>query len=226
MFFQPLNKRPRTWLVDELLPSIQWSQQVARCGLTGWRCVNDTGEREIMAENNTTPAGDSSRPSTRRKVWKTIAIIAGIAIVWLALALFFAVKAALRKAWRMECQYNLRQIGLDCREYAAGHVGRFPSTWVELNFVGEETNWARVLRCPSTEHAIGVWTNVDFWADYHLLPGRTTNDPPDTILALEPLANHESKGANVLLVDGSTQWWPVARILGPVGGMVTNGATK
>jgi prepilin-type processing-associated H-X9-DG protein len=53
------------------------------------------------------------------------------------------------------------------------------------------------------------------WADYRLLPGRTTNDPPDRVLAVEPLANHGSSGANVLFVDGSCEWWPVSRFLGP-----------
>ena len=109
-----------------------------------------------MAENSTIPAGDSARPSTRRKVWKTIAIIASIVIVWLALELVLGFKAALRKAWRMECQYNLRQIGLDCREYAAGHAGHFPSTWVELSFVGDDTNGARLFHCISTDHEVGA----------------------------------------------------------------------
>jgi prepilin-type processing-associated H-X9-DG protein len=188
--------------------------------------VNDTGGGEIiMAENNDIPAGASARPSTRRKVWTIIAIIAAIAsivVMWLVVALVSGFKALAR----VDCEFNLRQIGLPCREYAESHAGHFPSTWVQLNFVGEDANWAKLLRCPRTHHEIGDWTNVDLWADYRLLPGRTTNDPPDTVLALEPLINHESIGANVLFVDGSTQWWPAARVLGTVGGVVTNGASK
>jgi prepilin-type processing-associated H-X9-DG protein len=152
-----------------------------------------------------------------------------------AVTVIFAVGVAIvvsgyKKAWekmlRLDCQSNLRQISLRCREYAAEHDGRFPSTWVELNLVGDDANWAKLLRCPSTRHEIGIWTQVDLWSDYRLLPGRTTNDPPGRILALEPLGNHGSAGANVLFVDGGTQWWPVSRLLGTASEIAANNATK
>jgi prepilin-type processing-associated H-X9-DG protein len=114
---------------------------------------------------------------------------------------------------RMDCGHSLVQIGVRCREYAAAHNGSFPSTWIQLNLVGEDANWAQLLRCPSTRHEVGEWAQVDFWADYRLIQGRTTNDPPGTVLAIEPLANHEGTGGNVLFVDGSGQWWPASRIL-------------
>ena len=133
---------------------------------------------------------------------------------------------AWEKAWgklvRLDCLTNLKNIGVVCREYADEHGGHFPSTWVELNLTGEKANWAKLFRCPSTRHEVGMWPQVDLWSDYRLLPGRTTNDPPDRILALEPLANHGSDGANVLFVDGSTQWWPALRLLGSADGMSTN----
>lgn len=146
----------------------------------------------------------------RGKLWIVlIVIIAVVAIMFLQ---------AFHKAWarmlRLDCESNLRQIGLDCRVYAAEHDGHFPSTWLDLKSVGEEANLARCLRCPQTGHEVGTWEHVDLWADYRLLPGRSTNDPSDRILALEPLNNHGSAGANVLFVDGSTQWWPQARLLG------------
>ncbi len=146
-----------------------------------------------------------------RKMWVAIA---GMIVIGVILMVVSAFKEAWGKMVRLDCQSNLRQIGMQCREYAAKHDGHFPSTWVELDFVGEDTNWAKLLRCPSTGHEVGIWTQVDLWSDYRLLPGRSTNDPTDRVLALEPLANHRSAGANVLLVDGSTQWWPAPRLLG------------
>jgi len=126
---------------------------------------------------------------------------------------------SVQKAWgrmlRLDCESNLRLLGVRCREYATHHDGHFPATWVELNFTGADADWAKLLRCPQTHHEIGDWTQVDLWADYRLLQGRTTNDPADRILAIEPLGNHGSAGANLLLVDGSTQWWPLSRLLGP-----------
>jgi prepilin-type processing-associated H-X9-DG protein len=109
----------------------------------------------------------------------------------------------------------LSELGVRCREYAEKHNGHFPSAWDELDFVGDDANWAKVLCCPQTHHEIGAWSAVNLKAEYRLLPGRSTNDPPDTILALEPLENHASMGANVLFVDGRTEWWPRSRLLEP-----------
>ncbi len=92
--------------------------------------------------------------------------------------------------------------------------------------MGDYSNWAKLLRCPSTRHDIGIWPQVDLWADYRLLPGRSTNDPSDLILVIEPLGNHGSAGANVLFVDGSTQWWPASRVLRASVEAVTNNAIK
>jgi len=163
-----------------------------------------------MAETNVSPTTSHRRPIGRI----ILATIAGIILVGGVMVLP-AVHSAWGRMVRLDCECNLRQLGLRCREYAAEHNGHFPSAWVELNFVGDDTNWAKLLRCPQTDHEIGAWTQVDLWADYRLLPGRTTNDPPDRILALEPLGNHGSAGANVLFVDGATQWWPLSRLLGP-----------
>jgi prepilin-type processing-associated H-X9-DG protein len=175
-----------------------------------------------MNETQTASEGVPKRLSPRRM----LAIIAGIIAVIVVVMLISAFSTAWERMLRLDCQSNLRQIGMRCREYAAGHDGHFPSTWTELNFVGDDANWAKLLRCPSTHHEVGSGTQVDLWTDYHLLPGRSTNDPSDRILALEPRGNHGSVGANVLFVDGATQWWPESRILGAGVGIATNPSTK
>jgi prepilin-type processing-associated H-X9-DG protein len=104
-----------------------------------------------------------------------------------------------------------------CRVYAAEHNGQFPAQWSDLTWSDlggiENTTWDRLFVCPMSGHGVGDWEQVDLWADYRLIPGRTTNNPPDTVLAIELLSNHKS-GANVLFVDGSSTWWPAKRILG------------
>lgn len=179
----------------------------------------------MMAKENDAPVGASPGPPTL-KIWSYFAIIACFVAVWLVFEFTLSIRGAWGKMVRLDCQHNLRQIGLMACEYAGDHGGNMPSSWVELNFVGEYTNWARILRCPATRHEIGIWKQVDLWADYRLLPGRSTNDPPATILALEPLANHGSLGANVLFVDGSTAWWPASRVLDATSGIETNRPTK
>ena len=162
-----------------------------------------------------TSIGLKSGPFPRRfSLRRRLPAIAGILAVVVAVMFITAYLKGWKKMVRLDCQSNLRQMGLLCREYAAEHVGHFPSTWGELNRGGDDTNWVRLLRCPSTHHEVGVLKEVDLSADYRLLPGRTTNDPPDTILAQEPLENHGSVGANVLFVDGGTQWWPASRFSG------------
>lgn len=175
-----------------------------------------------MAETNATSEGIPHRPSPR----KILAVIAAIIAIGVVVMLISGFKQAWEMMLRLDCESNLRQIGVRCRMYAAEHDGHFPSTWTELNLVGEDANWAQLFRCPSTKHGIGIWTQVDLWSDYRLFPGRSTNDPPDKVLALEPLGNHRSAGANVLFVDGRTQWWPALRLLGSVVGIVTNNASK
>jgi len=127
---------------------------------------------------------------------------------------------------RLDCEHNLKELSVPLREYAAAHNGNFPSTWVELNFVGDEANWAKLLCCPAAGHGVGTWAQVDLWSDYRVLSGRNTNDSPDRILAVEPLSNHGAAGANVLFVDGRTQWWPVSRFLGSAVWITTNNATR
>lgn len=116
------------------------------------------------------------------------------------------------EAWRRDgCRYDLRQLGLLCRMYAERN-GVFPSRWSDLVNISGATN--SQFYCPSAGHEPGTWENVDLWADYHLAPNLQTNAPSDTVLAIEPLANHRGDGANVLFVDGHVEWWTANQIEG------------
>jgi prepilin-type processing-associated H-X9-DG protein len=146
---------------------------------------------------------------TERTVFWIMILLGVLAIgVFLLLGVF----AAWEKMVITGCRHQLKQIGLECRIYASEHDGRFPLNWRELESL-KSGNGPKILRCPRGGHDQGDWHNVDIWSDYRLIAGRTTNDPPNTVLAIEALANHKAKGANVLFVDGSTSWWPLQRIL-------------
>lgn len=113
----------------------------------------------------------------------------------------------------LDCQSQLREIGWHCRNYADQHHGLFPSLWIDLRVDETNGDWRIDFRCPYGGHNPGAWENIDLWSDYRLIPGRTTNDPPNRILAVENLADHKGTGANVLYVDGSTQWLSVSNLL-------------
>ena len=151
--------------------------------------------------------------SLTAKIFIAIGIIVVAAPVLYIAAVMIGLKAHLKD----DCGMQIRNVGLRCRMYADEHNGQLPVKWSDLKWDDmdgiENTTWDRQFVCPTVGHGPGNWKQVDLWSDYRLIPGRTTNDSPDTVLAIEPLSNHET-GANVLFVDGSSQWWPAKRVLG------------
>jgi prepilin-type processing-associated H-X9-DG protein len=146
-----------------------------------------------------------------------IVLVAGILILVAPVLYVGLVMMALKAHLKDDCGTQLRiSIGVRLREYAAKHEGRFPNKWSELEWddMGGITNttWPRVFICPTVGHGPGDWNRVDLWCDYILIPGCTTNDSNQKVLAIEPLANHKT-GVNVLFADGSSAWWPADYLL-------------
>ena len=152
--------------------------------------------------------------SRRAKIFIALGICMIAVPILYAAAVMIAMKVHLKEDCMMT---NLRNIGVRCREHAEKHEGQFPAKWSELEWddMGGITNttWDRQFVCPTAGRRPGDWKQVDYWSDYRLIPGRTTNDWQYTILAIEPLSNHET-GANVLFVDGSATWLTAAQVLG------------
>lgn len=145
---------------------------------------------------------------------KPLWITAGILLLLVVGVLFVG---SWNRGWRkmvaMDCAHQLSLIGAECRVYAERHAGHYPDKWADLGPNEDNGDWIKLFCCPSGGHEAGAWTNVDLWADYHLIPGRTTNDPVSQILAVENLVDHPGGGANVLHVDGTTRWVPVSLLL-------------
>jgi prepilin-type processing-associated H-X9-DG protein len=183
----------RSFLLREKVPELS----------SGHEFLNGMPEQE-------TPAG----LSLTAKIFIALGIFVVAAPILYVAAVMIAMKAHLKE----DCGRSLRvNLGVRLREHAEKYEGRFPNNWSELEWddMGGITNttWDRLFACPTVGHGAGDWKQVDYWTDYRLIPGRTTNDQIDTVLAIEPLSNHET-GANVLFVDGSSQWWPAKRVLG------------
>lgn len=137
---------------------------------------------------------------------RRIRILLGLCLVTCVAIVAFAVHS-LSFAWkRDQCGQQLKRLGVDLRIFASRHEGRFPSYWSELDPVGDTQSWLRQFQCPTGAHPKGDWKNVDAWSDYRLVPGKSTNDPPNTVLALESAACHSGKGAHVLYVSGQVEW--------------------
>jgi prepilin-type processing-associated H-X9-DG protein len=147
-------------------------------------------------------------------------IALGIIVLAAPVVYVAAVTIGLKAHLKEDCGMQLRNIAERCREHAARHEGKFPAKWSDLEWgdMGgiENTTWNRQFVCPTVGHGVGNWQQIDLWSDYRLIAGRTTNDAPDTVLAIEPISNHKS-GVNVLFVDGSSTWLPISRVLEQTG---------
>jgi prepilin-type processing-associated H-X9-DG protein len=97
------------------------------------------------------------------------------------------------------CQSNLGHIGRACMTYAEGHGGQMPTSLELLTEGGRQAYLQpKQLICPLCGRA------------YDYIPGHTLSDPPDSVVAYEPLSNHEGRGGNILRLDGSVKWFKPA----------------
>ena len=147
------------------------------------------------------PDATERQEKPAKSKWRGIIIgvcIALIVVYWFAWLRTYAMERAMRQ----KCLSNLYALGSACKMYEMDHPGQFPTNW--FCFKDYYSNPC-LLRCPSRPERYGTLANVDTWSDYILVPNLTTNDPPKTILAYEPLRNHK-EGGNVLYLDGSVYW--------------------
>lgn len=121
----------------------------------------------------------------------------------LLFALLPRIKAAREAARRSHCGGCMNQLGKMCVMYAMDHDGALPDKWSDIT---EPYGNPRLLDCTSTPQPPGPIDTLDEWAEFVLVPGLTTNSMPNAVLAYEPLDNHNSRGGNVLFVNGAVEW--------------------
>jgi prepilin-type processing-associated H-X9-DG protein len=131
---------------------------------------------------------------------------------------------------RVKCASNLKQIGLAISLYAQDHGGQYPHLLAVLPSVEDIT--AEVMTCPSSNderpaatdiaEIVAELTAAEMNAPGHkhcmsyvyigqALTQKTATET--TVVAYEPLENHDGDGTNVLFGDGhvefiSKQGWP------------------
>jgi prepilin-type processing-associated H-X9-DG protein len=116
---------------------------------------------------------------------------------------------------RVKCASNMRQIGQAISMYANDHNGQFPD---DLQIVLENEDVTSVIFvCPESNDEPAVGSTTQATAAALLQPGHlsyiylgkgvtTQTVTDDTVILYEPLANHASKGMNVMFGDFHVEW--------------------
>ncbi len=124
---------------------------------------------------------------------RRIANVGGYCLVLAALA-GAAGCGARKRAVRMHCMANLKQIGMALQMFAADKEDKYPQTLKEL-VQGEFAPDGRVFICKA---------RPDRWG-YDYVEGLTPDDPAFCVVVCDKAGNHKD-GRNVLLNDGSVEW--------------------
>jgi hypothetical protein len=116
---------------------------------------------------------------------------------------------------RAKCASNLHQIGLAISLYASENAGQYPESFASL--MTQEQLTAAVFVCPSSNDQAASGADLaavagNLSTGHHLsyiYAGRgltTATVKPETVIAYEPLMNHQEDGIDVLYGDGHAEW--------------------
>jgi prepilin-type processing-associated H-X9-DG protein len=113
----------------------------------------------------------------------------------MAALLLPAINQARERARSVNCQANLKQIGIACNQYADNHGGQFPESLDEL--VSSQMLSSNTVHCPSALSTGGL--------SYTYCRGFTPKNIY-RMLAFDVDGNHRNGGRNVLFCDGHVEW--------------------
>ena len=139
--------------------------------------------------------------------WWVIAVIALVILMLIpALTRVFAPRHSYKRARRISCTSNLKQIGLSLKQYAMDYSDFFPpgNNAKGLDIL-RETDYLTdygVYSCPNSTTKKGTSGPItDLNCDYIYLGGSKESEAPNTPLAFDKPGNH-SNYINVLYLDG------------------------
>lgn len=139
--------------------------------------------------------------------WLAAFAILGVA----AFLLVPAMHCSPKRARRIACANNLKQVGLAIKLYERDHDGSFPSRLGTLAKYVSQQN--RLLVCPAKGTVPGAFRNAERWTDYAYVPGLTAS-ASNAVLAYCHPKNHDGDGANILFVDGHVEWFNAKKYSG------------
>lgn len=128
------------------------------------------------------------------------------------LLVVFAVTAALiliftpvirhvnHRQMKVECENNLKKIGMSMYMYANRNEGRFPAslkTLYEENYLSDKT----IMDCPASR----IKGTIDE-PDYVYVSGLSVKTSENQPVVFDKENNHPGRGRNVLFLDGEISW--------------------
>lgn len=140
----------------------------------------------------------------------------GFGVLWLlpvvgGALLMPAVLQAQSRARESCCKGQLSSMGKSMVMYAMDHEQAYPPNLSSLTNSG--ANHPKIFICKSSGHQPGELAKLDDWTDYVYVAGLKATDSAGCVLAFCPPENHGGRGANVLFVDGASEWVPTAEFV-------------
>jgi prepilin-type processing-associated H-X9-DG protein len=118
---------------------------------------------------------------------------------------------------RVQCAFNLREIGQACLLYSQSNNGAYPPDFGTL--IRNEDIPAETFICPDvdlvppsnmTKDQALIWVNRNSSYVY-AGAGLTSKSDPSSIVVFEKDANHQDQGMNILFADGHTEFFPLPK---------------
>ena len=171
-----------------------------------------------------------SSVSTRRRKLLVALLACVLAVLVAGAALFPWMSRQQRYADVRRCTTNLRVIGQGVYMYANANGGTFPDTIDKL--ITTQGMVAEHFVCPHAPDTPAPGATAQAQAANlskgghlsYLYVGKgmsTAQPPPDlagkTVLAYEPLTNHDGSGANFVFADGHVEWMDAPRAQAFIG---------